>query len=374
MSQTPSPRLPHLESRGARLVARPEAPELASPLTFGDVPGEYAAGATGALLFDTGDRGRIRVGGSEAADFLHRITANDIRGLAPGTANTGLLLTPKGKIRHAFDALRTADGVELVSAPGQAADLAQALDMFLFTEDVTLDDVSDEHAPLELVGPRAGEVIAAALGQVELPDEPGHVLHAEFEGRTVEIRSQRVAGSLGFALDAGVERATRLWDALAAAGATEGGVFARDSLRAEAGAALFGIDVDDNVYPQEARWEHAFSLVKGCYTGQEVVAKIDTYGGMNKCLVVLAIDGDDPVPRGAELVRVDEADERSVGLVTTWSYSFALDRGIALAYAKRKHQAIGTRFRLGADGPTATIVEFPVREGALAPTGPMETA
>ncbi|MEX1024579.1 MAG: glycine cleavage T C-terminal barrel domain-containing protein [Planctomycetota bacterium] len=362
------------EAAGARLAALPEAPGSTAPLTYGDVPGEYRAGVEGALLLDATTRGSVAVTGGDAADFLHRITANDVRGLAPGTSNLGLLLTPKGKVQQAFEVVRTDAGLELVTAPDAAAEVLAALDSFLFTEDAVLEDRSSTRAPIELVGPEAAAVVRVVLGEA-LPDVPHTFRDVAFGGAPCRVLSTPVAGSLGLRLDPGPERVADLWRVLADAGATPGGFFARDSLRIEAGAALFGLDVDANVFPQEARLEAAFSLTKGCYTGQEVVAKIDTYGGVNKRLIVLAIEGDDPVARGTRLMREqggEGGEARDVGLVTSWSYSFALDRGIALGYAKRKHQAVGTTYRLGADGPTATSIAFPVREHALAPTGDFE--
>ena len=145
------------------------------------------------------------------------------------------------------------------------------------------------------------------------------------------------------------------------AGATPVGLVARDILRCEAGVAAHGVDITDDVYPQEARLDHAFSLEKGCYIGQEVVAKIDTYGGLNKRLMALAVSHDDPVPAGTELARADEDERRVLGLITSWAYSFVLDTGIVLAYVKRKHQDTGTTFAIGDSSATATIVDLPLR-------------
>jgi folate-binding protein YgfZ len=136
-------------------------------------------------------------------------------------------------------------------------------------------------------------------------------------------------------------------------------VAVRDMRRVERGRALLGVDVDENVYPQEAGLEAAFALDKGCYIGQEVVAKIDTYGGLNKRLTTLRVDHSDPVPRGTTLWRVHEGERRELGLVTSWAYSFALDTGLALAYVKRHNQAPGTAFELEGGGK-GTIVEPPL--------------
>jgi folate-binding protein YgfZ len=129
----------------------------------------------------------------------------------------------------------------------------------------------------------------------------------------------------------------------------------------------FGVDIDDTIYPQEARLESAFSLDKGCYIGQEVVAKIDTYGGLNKRLMLLHVEHDNPIAPGTRLERFDEKRNtwRDLGVVTSWGYSFAIDGGCVLAYVKRRHQDEGTEFRLGEapEGedtrPKAHIVSLP---------------
>jgi len=164
-------------------------------------------------------------------------------------------------------------------------------------------------------------------------------------------------------LDAGPKGAAILWEALVDAGARPAGRVVWDSLRAEVGVAQPGEDIDENIYPQEARLENAFSLEKGCYIGQEVVAKIDTYGGLNKLLCLLRVDHDDPVARGTRLHRQDPDSKewRDLGVATTWAYSFALDCGVVLAFVKRKHQEPGTEFRLGEGPGRATLVELPVR-------------
>jgi folate-binding protein YgfZ len=206
-------------------------------------------------------------------------------------------------------------------------------------------------------------VVAELLGSAPEGD------HAHFLGRLgsapVRVSALPVAGSRGLRLDAGAA-AVELWTALLERGVRPAGLIARDSLRVEAGAALHGADVDEGTYPQEARLEAAFSLDKGCYIGQEVVAKIDTYGGLNKRLVALRLESDDPVARGTRLYREEEGEWRDLGLITSWAYSFELDTGLALGYVKRRHQDPGTAFRVGEGPARATIVALPVRSDALA--------
>ena len=365
-----SPLLPLQRSAGAQLS--PTEPPLV--LTFGDVPAEYRAAREGAALLDQAARGLLVVRGPDAASFLHRLLAADVRALAPGQGCRSLLLSAKGKVLFDFDLAVEGERITLSTQPGQAAALLRALDTYHFSEKLTLADATDEHAPLALCGPRARALVAQLTGVADELADHGHVL-GRFAGAAVRVSAVPVAGSPGFRLDAGPEGVEALWRALCAAGATPLGRVAYDSLRVEACSAEPGLDVDDSVYPQEARLERGFSLSKGCYIGQEVVAKIDTYGGLNKRLVALEVSHDEPLPRGTRLFRREDGEWRDLGVATSWAYSFVLDGGLVLAYVKRRHQAAGTTFVLGdPERPLgeATIVALPLRADALAPTGAFE--
>ena len=351
---------------GARVRSDPD--EL---LTYGDVPAEYAAATQGAVVFDATSLGAIDVTGADGVDFLHRITANDVRALADGRSQRNLLLSSKGKVLFDFDLARSDAALRITIASPRAKPLADALEMYHFSEKVRFDVASESTAPLELVGPLAPDVVRKVSGLARLPGDRAFA-SGTFRGAPLRVEELPIAGSPGFRLDAGPSRAVELWRALVAAGARPAGLVVRDILRVEAAAAASGADIGDTVYPQEARLESAFSLTKGCYTGQEVIAKIDTYGGINKRLLALRVDHDDPVAPGTRLFRQDEGEWRDLGVVTSWAYSFVLDTGLVLGFVKRRHQAIGTTFRLG-DGPaTATVVAIPVRPGAIAITGEFE--
>ncbi len=341
-------------------MERPPGPVA---LTYGDVPGEYQAGLSGAALFDATDRGLVLATGGDAQTFLHRILANDVRTLSPGRGNANLLLSPKGKVLFGFDLSVDADGIRLSTESGMAAALLTALDVYHFSEDVAFTDATEQSAPLELCGEQSLallETLVGELGQLADHDQ----LALDWRGERLRITALEVAGSRGVRLDPGPGGAAKLWKALVAAGATPAGLAARDILRVEAGRAAFGVDVTDDVYPQEARLEGAFSLDKGCYIGQEVVAKIDTYGGLNKRLMLLRVSHDDPIATGSGLFSREREltdGERRLGIVTSWAYSFALDAGVVLAYVKRKHQDVGRVFRIGDADAVATIVRAPVR-------------
>ncbi|MEM8712188.1 MAG: hypothetical protein AAGG01_14660, partial [Planctomycetota bacterium] len=213
-----SPLRPLHESQGARLRPLADEPHLGGDIiTYGDVPAEYTAGASaGALLLDVTTRGLVTVTGADATDFLHRILANDIKSLEVGSGNVNLLLTGKGKVVHVFDLASFGEGYLLSTPPGQASALVQALDMYMFTEDVRLSDETEAHAPLELVGPGAGallERVLPALGPVTDEERerqtfqlvPFHWSDGD-EAAMTKVTPLSVAGRAGWRLETEPER------------------------------------------------------------------------------------------------------------------------------------------------------------------------
>ncbi len=341
-----SPLLPLHQAAHARLQQAPPH----AVLTYGDVPAEYRAAKTGAVLFDDTDRTRLRIAGPDAESFLHRILSSHVKSLTPGRGQRALLLSAKGKVLFDFELYRTEAGYTLSIPAGRAAALAAALDMYLFSEKLTLTQASADYAPLLLTGPRTDEILELAF-HITPPAE----LYAHVQFDDLILARTLHAGQPAVRIVAAPERVPELWRNLRDLGAQPAGLIVRDILRVEHLAPLFGVDIDDSIYPQEARLEDAFSLDNGCYIGQEVVAKIDTYGGLNKRICALKLDNDDPVSPGTRLYRLDEGEWRDLGVITTWAYSFEYDTGAVLAYLKRRHQDIGTVFRVGEGPGTATV-------------------
>ncbi|MFM7297438.1 MAG: YgfZ/GcvT domain-containing protein, partial [Planctomycetota bacterium] len=236
--------LPRHRRSGAELTGG-EAPLV---LCFGEVPDEYRSAREGAALFDRTRREALALSGPDAAGFLHRLLANAVRTLAAGQGNRNLLLSSKGKVLFDFDLAVGPESIHLSLPPGSAAALAKALDMYHFSEKLNVQDVSDAHAPLELCGPRAADIVAR-VAAIEPPRELHAHVDARFADAPLRVTALSVAGSFGWRLDAGPALAERLWDTLVAEGATPAGRIAHDCLRVEAGAAEHGVDIDDSIYP-----------------------------------------------------------------------------------------------------------------------------
>ena len=354
------------------LQPRPEAPTCRTVDAFGPVEDEVQALRAGAAILDASDAGRLVVRGADAAAFLHRLLANDVHDLAPGAHNDNLLLTSKGGAQVSFVLERRAEDVfALHLPPACAASCAQALDRYHFSEDLEIVDESADCAPLLLAGPRAGDVLARLGGDVDADPNACSVADA------FHLRPTRFAGELAWSLDARRAGVAYLLGALLDAGARPAGLRAREIVRIEAGSPLFGCELDLDVYPPEVGDDTSFSLTKGCYIGQEVLAKLDTYGGLKRRLAAWRVD--DTLPRARHTPILAADGERQVGFVTSWCLSPSLGTGLVLGLAKLRLFAQAERVLLPADqgetpGSTesraarhagrktpATRVELPVR-------------
>jgi len=306
-------------------------------LHYGDVGAEYAALRTGALLVDRTHRGRVRLRGEKVRDIVTGLVTNDIIALEPGQGAYAAALTPKGKIIADVRVFTSADSI-LMDAPARA--FAAFMAMVRKYVNPRTSPYSDESAAIHdlcIAGANARLVLAEVLGahSATLGTLPpyGHIT-ADFEGATLEIARTPELGSDAY--DCFVPAA--LHDTLRArlidAGARPGGLVAWDIARIEAGRPEWGVDIDDTTIPQEANLDDldAISYTKGCYTGQEVVARVHFRGHVNKHLRGLMFDGEDPAPRGAAL---GDASGKEVGDVRSGAASPRLG-AIALAMVRRE--------------------------------------
>ncbi len=169
--------------------------------------------------------------------------------------------------------------------PDQAAALIGHLDRYLIREQVELRDLSGERAEWLLAGPDSLQVLAAA-GVEEIPDTSLRSLPARIAGREIVLRHVPLAGPIGFFIEGPRDAAAAIGSALVSAGAAAASLAAWDARRIEVHWPRFGIDISDKNLPQEvARDRWTISFTKGCYLGQETVARIDALGHVNKLLV-----------------------------------------------------------------------------------------
>jgi len=323
------------------------------PLDYGDAAAEYAAVRTGAGLVDRGDRGVLEITGKDRAKFLHAMVSNDVASLQPGQGTAATFLDVHGKVQVVLDLWALDDRILMLTPPGMSEKTLADFDKFLFSEKADFRDATGELAMLVLVGPASLSLAEGLVGAT-----PADAAWSHITGRigSAEVRVVRGAGETGEPevwLVATAADGPVLWRAALDAGARPVGRTAMESLRVEAGTAVFGQDVDDTVLLPEIPFTHLVSYTKGCYIGQEVVVRIRDRGHVNRLLTGLRLDGAEIPPPGAE-VRMGPD---TVGRVTSATWSFGLDAPIALAFIRRQHAAAGTIVSVQAgDRPLGAVV------------------
>jgi folate-binding protein YgfZ len=313
------------------------------PEHYGDAAAEYQAARQGAGLVDHGNLGLLEVTGRDRAAFLHAMLSNDVKSLPPGGGCQAAFLDVHGKIQFLLTVLALDDRIWVVTPGGAAAKANEALDTYLFSEKASFRDATGERSMLMLAGPRA-RATAEQLTGTAPPEAPWSHVAARLGDADVRLVSG--GGETGEAevwLVSAMADGPSVWRAALEAGARPVGARAHESLRIEAGTPYLGHDVDEGVLLPEIPIERWVSYTKGCYIGQEVVVRIRDRGHVTRHLRGLVLEGQTVPPSGAIVL----AGDVEIGKVTTATWSFGLERPIALAFVRRQHAEPGTVVAVG---------------------------
>ena len=306
-------------------------------LAYGSVAVEYEALQTRAALFDRSHRTRIRLLGAKAAEMVAGLVTNDVSSLAPGQGCYAAALTAKGKIVADVRVL-VEDGSVFTDAPPRAGTAWAAMVKKYVNPRIALHaDESATTRDLGVFGATARHVVSQVTGipapALDAMAPYAHVTVAWSGIKLLVMRSPDL-GVDGFELLAPSEVFAALWQRVVQEGAVAAGLDAWEIARVEAGRPEWGVDMDDTTIPQEANFDelHAISYTKGCYVGQETIARIHFRGHVTKHLRGIHVAGLDAPPAGATLH--DDAGLQ-VGDVRTAVRSPRLG-GIALAMIRRE--------------------------------------
>lgn len=331
-----------------------EASQPHAPPDFGDPAAEYGALISEVGLVDFTNRAQIELTGDDRASFLHNMTTNEIKKLVVGAGVELFWNDAKGHILgHGFVSCRP-DSLVLETIPGAGQPLIQHFDRFQIREKVKFHDRSEEWAELLLAGAKAPKLLAN-LGATAVPE--ARLAHTDTRLADVPVSLRRIdfANAPCFTVSCPRANVATLWQRLIAAGARPCGTSVFEAVRIEAGMPIYGRDISDKNLPQEvARDERTISFTKGCYIGQETVARLDALGHVNRTLVGLRFRGSQVPNPGMELT----AGEQTVGHVTSAAFSPRLKAAIALAYIRRGSNSPGT-ILTSATGD-AEVVKLPI--------------
>jgi folate-binding protein YgfZ len=290
-------------------------------------------------LLDRSARGKLLVSGSEAAEYLQGQLTNDIEALAPGEGCYAALLDRKGHMQADMRVLRLAEGPDLwIDTEPQTAEVTRRhLETYKIGRQVEVEDVGATRAILSLIGPAAVSTAGA----------PSPTPYRSADAVVCGVECSVVGSEDGIDLIAAAEEADRLRAGLVSAGAVEVDEAAAEIVRIESGRPRFGAEMSNSTMPAEA----GVSFTKGCYIGQEPVARLHHRGRPNRHLRGLRLDSAAAV---GELLRLGEKEVGSVG-----SFCVSPAQGpIALAIVRREAEP-GAELAVGEDGVTARVVDLP---------------
>lgn len=338
---------------------------------YGDWQAEHHALTSTVGVVDLSARGRLVLLGADRQKMLNGQVTNNVLTLRPGQGCYAALVDAKARMLSDLNIYALADELLLDFEPGLSATVAARLEKFIISDDVQVIDASPHYGLLSLQGRKAGAIVDA-LGLVPTPPRgAGEIAFANdaVHGQ-LYLAHQPRCGERGVDLFAPVGSLPALWEALVsqarAIGGRPVGAQALEVARVEAGIPRYGADMDaTNLPPEAGIAERAISYTKGCYSGQEVIARIRTYGQVAKALRGLRLSVSDPgaasPSRGTRLFRAG----KDVGYVTSAVWSPAVGTQIALGYVRRECHQPGVELAVG--GPEsetrATIVPLPFAGG-----------
>ena len=322
-----------------------------APEHFGDVAAEYRALRTHAAVYDLGDRVLVRATGPDRVEFLQGMLTNDVASLRAGAGCAALLLTIQGRVVADLRVAALDDALLLDVDRHARAGFLEALGRLIIADDVEL--APDEETTLVgLAGPAAARLLPELAPLAAFAHVMGSV-----GGVAVRLVRASSVGGDGAILHVRTSEVPRLWDALVAAGAVPCGTAALEARRIECGIPRLGLDMGEKTLALEVPVESAISITKGCYLGQEVIARGTARGHVNRRLCGLVFAGGTPAA-GTPLAR----DGHEVGHVTSVAQSPALACAVGLGFVRREHWEAGTELTAAGGGTSivARVAGWPL--------------
>lgn len=324
---------------------------------YRSVESEYLKITRNAGLLDLGCRGRIAVLGKDREKFLHGQLTNDVLGLKKGQGRYAAIVSAKGKLQSDLFFYKLDEELLLDFEPGLTARLIERLEKYVIADDVQLVDVAPHYSLFSVQGPNAAELLKKAAPFESIPEKPlTWISISSSEGEIYLMNNPRLnapgydlfipkASEAAFA-DRFDQEQWVGWDAFEIA-------------RVESAVPRFGADMDENNLPQEAEiQDRAVSFSKGCYIGQEVIARIRTYGQVAKALRLLRLPNQVQKLAGPGEKLFKQGKE--VGHLTSSCLSPKYGSEVALGYVRKETNSPGSLLRLGsAEGPEVQVVGIP---------------
>ncbi|MGB9178424.1 MAG: aminomethyltransferase family protein [Pyrinomonadaceae bacterium] len=317
----------------------------------------------GAGIIDLSERGRIEVSGAEAVQFLNGLITNDVKALEDGAWMLCAFPNVQGRLIAFARVLRRGPAFLFDTEAATHERVFKTLERFTLAGDFRVRDLTLETALFSIQGAGSREILRAMPGEDVASVERGRIAETSWNSNSLSIIRATHTAEDGFDIFLSASDATGVWDALVQAGAHPFGLDALEILRIEAGQPRFGQDMDESTVVLETGLDEAVSFTKGCYIGQEIIARIHWRGHVAKRLAGLTFDGEVKIEREA---KIKSTAGKEIGRITSTAVSPSLKRTIALGYVKYDYLAAGTEVRvaIGEEERAARVSELPFVRGS----------
>lgn len=346
---------------GAEMV---QVDGVSVPGRYTTVDEEYAAVRRYAGFFDLSHFGKLRVTGKDALDLLDRISTNDLKGMRPGMGKQTFFATEKGRVVDLCAVYAQQDSLLVRTSPNNSENVRKWIEKYVISEDVKVEDVTKNFPMFYVAGPSSATFLKEFAHSsyktfLDVSKMPLFNFIRTFlgssagtGGRDVFLSRTNFAMGDGYLLFVNPDDTESIWNSLLENakiyGAVPAGLETFEVLRIENGMPLFPNELNEDVNPLEVDAVEAISDNKGCYVGQEVIARLQTYDKVKKRLVGLVSDS--KMPHGAKVYESKEGAGNEIGRVTGSVKSPGLNKEIALAYIVMQQVVPGSKYTVKIGG------------------------
>ena len=339
------------------------------PGKYKSIEEEYAAASRNAAFFDLSHFGKLRVTGKDSLDLLNRISTNDLNGMRPGMGKQTFLATEKGRIVDLCTVYVQQGSLLLLTSPANSGNVKKWIEKFIITEDVKIEDVTLNFPMLFVGGAEAARFLTHLAHSsykqfLDVSKMPRYNFIRTFLGtHEVFLSRTNLAMGNGYIILTNPEDSSTIWssflDNSTAFGAVPAGLETFEVLRIENGSPFYPNELNEDHFPVELNLMDAISDKKGCYVGQEVIARLQTYDKVRKRLVGLVSASH--LPRGSKVYLKNHGSESESGIITSSTRSPGTGKEIALSFVSLQQIVPGSKYevRIGAKSVEAELSTLP---------------
>ena len=322
---------------------------------------EYTAATTSVALMDRPYIGQLIVKGNDHVDFLHRLTTNELRHLQPGQGLVTIFANEKGRIIDRVGLLKQENEIRLLTSAGTDTKLTDWINKYIFLDDVHVENISTKTGLLSLFGPKATSLLDRLFKQSTTNLKENDFIKYTWQNTLLIIHRGGEFNIPEYNVLIPENLLVELWEKFCSVGEefnlTLMGEKALEILRIEAGRPKYNRDFNEDMNPHEAGMFSFVNFEKGCYIGQEVIARLDTYDKVQKRLMGIILQSE-RLPETQDKIMIDDQES---GFITSATFSYGLNKNIALGYIKTKYAGENKPVRIisKTDSLSGIITELP---------------